>query len=93
MITSAVQKPQSFVVSQAGILADVAIADRACQKVAWQHGFRRALGTDAGWAAFGFTTAEGTLHLAATATGRTARLVLAAWDRMEAGGEFARLGL
>ena len=48
-----VESPQSFVVRQ------------ECEKVAWQNGFRRALGEEAGWAAFGSTTAHGTIQLAA----------------------------
>lgn len=36
-----------------------------CEKAAWQHGFRRVLGEADGWAAFGSTTAQGTLWLAA----------------------------
>jgi hypothetical protein len=36
-----------------------------CEKAAWQHGFRRSLGEAAGWAAFGSTTAHGTVWLAA----------------------------
>ena len=45
--------PQSFVVRE------------ECQKAASQNGFRRILGEEAGWAAFGSTTAHGTIHLAA----------------------------
>jgi hypothetical protein len=37
-----------------------------CEKAAWQHGFRRVLGVENGWAAYGSTTAQGTLWLAAT---------------------------
>lgn len=36
-----------------------------CHKAAWQHGYRRVLGEGDGWAAFGSTTAQGTLWLAA----------------------------
>lgn len=36
-----------------------------CEKAAWQHGYRRALGEQDGWAAFESTTAHGTLWLAA----------------------------
>ena len=36
-----------------------------CEKAAWQHGYRRALGETDGWAAFESTTAQGTLWLAA----------------------------
>lgn len=45
--------PQSFVVRE------------ECQKAASQNGFRRVLGEKAGWAAFGSTTAHGTIYLAA----------------------------
>lgn len=45
--------PQSFIVRE------------ECEKAAWQNGFRRKLGEAAGWAAFGSTTAQGTIHLAA----------------------------
>jgi hypothetical protein len=48
-----VQSPQSFVVRE------------ECQKATSQNGFRRILGEDAGWAAFGSTTARGTIYLAA----------------------------
>jgi hypothetical protein len=37
-----------------------------CEKAAWQHGFRRVLGEENGWVAFGSTTAQGTIWLAAT---------------------------
>lgn len=47
------ESPQSFVVRQ------------ECEKVAWQNGFRRVLGEEAGWAAFGSTTAKGQIYLAA----------------------------
>jgi HNH endonuclease len=47
------ESPQSFVVRE------------ECQKAASQNGFRRILGEEAGWAAFGSTTAHGTIHLAA----------------------------
>lgn len=36
-----------------------------CDKAAWQNGFRRGLGEEAGWAGFGSTTAQGTIRLAA----------------------------
>ena len=36
-----------------------------CEKAAWEHGYRRVLGEKDGWAAFGSTTAHGTLWLAA----------------------------
>mgnify|MGYP003384526454 CR=1 FL=1 len=48
-----VEAPQSFVVRE------------ECAKAASQNGFRRVLGQEAGWAVFGSTTAEGTIHLAA----------------------------
>lgn len=48
------ETPQSFVVRE------------ECQKAASQNGFRRILGEAAGWAAFGSTTAHGTIHLAAS---------------------------
>lgn len=48
-----IESPQSFVVSQ------------ECQKVAWQNGYRRALGEDNGWARYGSTTAKGTVWFAA----------------------------
>ena len=48
-----IESPQSFVVSQ------------ECQKVAWQNGFRRALGEVDGWARYGSTTAKGAIWFAA----------------------------
>jgi len=48
-----IETPQSFVVSQ------------ECQKVAWQNGYRRALGEADGWARYGSTTAKGTVWFAA----------------------------
>ena len=48
-----IQSPQSFVVAQ------------ECQKVAWQNGYRRALGEADGWARYGSTTAKGTVWFAA----------------------------
>lgn len=48
------ESPQSFVVRE------------ECQKAASQNGFRRILGEEAGWAAFGSTTAHGTIYLAAS---------------------------
>ncbi len=48
-----IESPQSFVIRE------------ECQKAASQNGFRRILGEEAGWAAFGSTTAHGTIHLAA----------------------------
>lgn len=47
------ESPQSFVVRQ------------ECTNAAWRYGFRRSLGEVKGWARFGSTTAQGTLHLAA----------------------------
>lgn len=49
-----IESPQSFVVRE------------ECQKAASQNGFRRILGEEAGWAAFGSTTAHGVIHLAAS---------------------------
>jgi hypothetical protein len=49
----ALESPQSFVVNQ------------ECHKVAWQNGYRRALGESEGWAHYASTTAHGTIHLAA----------------------------
>lgn len=51
-----IEIPQSFVVAE------------ECKKAAWQNGFRRPLGQKEGWAAFGSTTAHGTVYLAATGT-------------------------
>ena len=48
-----VEAPQSFIVRE------------ECEKAASQNGFRRVLGEEAGWTAFGSTTAQGTIHLAA----------------------------
>ncbi|MCL2714317.1 MAG: HNH endonuclease [Alphaproteobacteria bacterium] len=48
-----VEFPQSFVVRE------------ECQKVAFQNGFRRVLGEEAGWGCFASTTAQGIIHLAA----------------------------
>jgi hypothetical protein len=48
------ESPQSFVVRE------------ECQKAASQNGFRRILGEEVGWAAFGSTTAHGIIHLAAS---------------------------
>lgn len=47
------EAPQSFVVRE------------ECQKAASQNGFRRVLTEEAGWAAFGSTTAHGVLYLSA----------------------------
>ena len=49
-----IESPQSFVVSQ------------ECEKVAWQNGYRRALGETDGWVRYGSTTAKGTVWFAAT---------------------------
>lgn len=46
--------PQSFIIRE------------ECEKAAWEHGYRRVLGEQDGWAAFGSTTAQGRLWLAAT---------------------------
>ena len=48
-----IEHPQGFVVAE------------ECRKAAWQHGYRRNLGEDAGWARYGSTTAKGAIHLAA----------------------------
>jgi hypothetical protein len=50
-----IEAPQPFVIRE------------ECQKAASQNGFRRALGEEAGWAAFGSTTADGIIYLAASA--------------------------
>ena len=50
----AIEAPQSFIVRE------------ECKKAASQNGFRRILGEMEGWAAFGSTTAHGTIHLAAS---------------------------
>lgn len=47
------ESPQSFIIRE------------ECQKAASQNGFRRFLVEEAGWAAFGSTTAQGIVHLAA----------------------------
>lgn len=49
----ALEAPQSFIVRE------------ECEKAAWQNGFRRVLGEEAGWRAFGSTTAHGVIYLAA----------------------------
>src|SRR5689334_22148047 len=49
-----IEAPQSFVTRE------------ECEKAAWQHGFRRNLGTTTGWAAFGSTTVPGKIYLAAS---------------------------
>ncbi|MCS3479367.1 hypothetical protein M2212_006213 [Bradyrhizobium elkanii] len=51
-----IEVPQSFVVRE------------ECQKAASQNGFRRVLGEEAGWAAFGSTTAKGSIFVAATSS-------------------------
>ncbi len=48
-----IENPQSFIVST------------ECHKAAEQHGFRRRLGENEGWAAFQSTTVKGTIWLAA----------------------------
>lgn len=48
-----IEAPQSFVVRE------------ECDKAAWKHGFRRPLGERDGWAAYGSTSAQGTIWLAA----------------------------
>ena len=50
-----IECPQGFVVAE------------ECRKAAWQNGFRRLLGMEAGWAQYGSTTAKGTIYLAASA--------------------------
>lgn len=47
------ESPQPFIIRE------------ECHKATWQHGFRRVLGESDGWAAFGSTTAQGTIWLAA----------------------------
>jgi hypothetical protein len=69
------EAPQSFIVRQ------------ECDKAAWQNGFRRKLGEQAGWAAFGSTTARGTIHMAAAGTQGPWFLAL------DHGGVIAELGL
>jgi hypothetical protein len=49
-----IESPQTFIVST------------ECQKAAEQNGFRRPLGEADGWAAFGSTTAHGTIRIAAS---------------------------
>lgn len=53
MIALQLESPQSFVVAQ------------ECQKVAWQNGYRRALGQSDGWARYESTTAKGSVWLSA----------------------------
>jgi hypothetical protein len=50
---TALETPQSYSVRE------------ECKKAAWQNGYRRVLGEEAGWAAFGSTTAQGRLWLGA----------------------------
>ena len=87
-----IQLPQSFVVSQ------------DCQKVAWQNGYCRALGEADGRARSGSTPAKAdypseTFRVLKEKEIRhhgeyhTHRLVLAAWDRMEADGESTAMGV
>ena len=49
-----VEAPQGFVISE------------ECRKAAWQNGYRRSLGEEAGWTKFESTTARGSIHLAAS---------------------------
>ena len=49
-----VEAPQGFVVAE------------ECRKAAWQNGYRRPLGGEAGWARYGSTSARGSIHLAAS---------------------------
>ncbi len=48
----AIENPQSFVTYSAS------------EQAAWQNGYRKKLGQENGWAAFGSTTAKGTIYLA-----------------------------
>jgi len=86
-----IESPLSFVVSQ------------ECQNVAWQNGYRRALGKADGWARYGSTPAKAdypseTFRVLKEKEIRhygeysTRRLVLAARDRMEADGESTAMG-
>lgn len=52
-----IESPQSFVVRE------------ECEKVAWQHGYRRPMSELEGWARYGSTTAKGTVWLAASGPG------------------------
>lgn len=52
-MTMIIEAPQSFVVSE------------ECEKAAWQNGYRRVMGEEAGWARYGSTTVNGTIWLAA----------------------------
>jgi len=87
-----IETPQSLVVSQ------------ECQNVAWQNGYRRALGEADGWSRYGSTPAKAdypseTFRVLKEKEIRdydeysTRRLVLAAWDRMEAAGKFPAMGM
>ncbi len=49
-----IEIPQSFIVAA------------ECRKAAFQNGYRREMDEEAGWARFGSTTAQGTIHLAAS---------------------------
>jgi hypothetical protein len=70
-----IEMPQSFIVRQ------------ECDKATWQRGFRRALGEQAGWAAFASTTAQGKVYLAAA--GKSGPWFLA----LDHAGVVAELGL
>lgn len=70
-----VEAPQTFIIRE------------ECEKAASQNGFRRVLGEEAGWAAFGSTTAEGKVHLGAA--GGQGPWFLA----LHHAGVFAELGL
>lgn len=59
-----IDSPQPFVVRE------------ECQKAASQNGFRRVQGEEAGWAAFGSTTARGSIYLAAAGPAGPWRLAL-----------------
>ena len=87
-----IETPQSFVVLQ------------ECQNVAWQNGYRRAMGEADGWARYGSTPAKAdypseTFRVLKDKEIRhygeyhTRRLVLSAWDQIEADGEFAAMGM
>lgn len=54
MIEVQVETPQSFVVRE------------ECEKAAWQNGFRRPLGSVAGWTCFASTTVPSLIYLAAS---------------------------
>jgi hypothetical protein len=87
-----IENTQSFVVAS------------ECEKAAWQNGYRRAFGEANGWARYGSTPAKAdypseTFRVLKEKEYRlyneyrTRRLVLAAWDRMEANGEFTAMGM